>query len=215
MSSSASSRAKPGPTSSLSIVDASNLERNLYLTTQVLELGVPVVVALNMIDVAEGQGLRIDVDAAEPAARRAGRADPGQQGQGAGSAAGRCVAAGGCSGPDPHRRHNRRRRFPRRSSSEVGTLRDQQSAAACSPFLVRRLLLDVGGYTEKRLAERHGTTCRSDVQAARRRLAEAGCPVPAVEARRALRLDSRGDGRLRRSGPPSGPSPGPTASTAC
>src|SRR5438445_10379133 len=44
----------------VSIVDASNLERNLYLTTQALELGVPVVVALNMIDVAEGQGLRID-----------------------------------------------------------------------------------------------------------------------------------------------------------
>src|ERR1700675_2005721 len=36
----------------VTIVDASNLERNLYLTTQVLELGVPVVVALNMTDVA-------------------------------------------------------------------------------------------------------------------------------------------------------------------
>src|SRR5947209_11087011 len=44
----------------VSIVDASNLERNLYLTSQALELGVPVVVALNMIDVAEGQGLRLD-----------------------------------------------------------------------------------------------------------------------------------------------------------
>src|SRR5262249_45805714 len=46
----------------VSIVDASNLDRNLYLTTQVLELGVPVVLALNMIDVAEGQGVRIDAD---------------------------------------------------------------------------------------------------------------------------------------------------------
>src|SRR5438105_3334198 len=45
----------------IAIVDASNLERNLYLTTQALELGVPVVLALNMMDVAEGQGLRIDV----------------------------------------------------------------------------------------------------------------------------------------------------------
>src|SRR5262249_46285913 len=35
----------------VSIVDASNLDRNLYLTTQALELGVPIVVALNMIDV--------------------------------------------------------------------------------------------------------------------------------------------------------------------
>src|SRR3984957_19811641 len=46
----------------VSIVDASNLERNLYLTTQALELGVPVVLALNMIDVAESQGVRIDCE---------------------------------------------------------------------------------------------------------------------------------------------------------
>src|SRR5438132_211886 len=49
----------------LSIVDASNLERNLYLTTQVLELGVPVVVALNMTDVAQAQGLKIDAERLE------------------------------------------------------------------------------------------------------------------------------------------------------
>src|SRR5262245_46897185 len=42
------------------IVDASNLERNLYLATQIMELVVPVVIALNMIDLAEGQGIRID-----------------------------------------------------------------------------------------------------------------------------------------------------------
>src|SRR3954451_18072932 len=44
------------------IADASNLERNLYLATQALELGVPVVVALNMIDLAENQGIRIAAD---------------------------------------------------------------------------------------------------------------------------------------------------------
>ena len=37
----------------LNIVDASNLERNLYLTTQLLEIGIPVVVALNMMDMVE------------------------------------------------------------------------------------------------------------------------------------------------------------------
>src|SRR5437870_7706533 len=46
----------------VAIVDASNLERNLYLTTQALELGVPVVVALNMIDVAEAHGVRVHAD---------------------------------------------------------------------------------------------------------------------------------------------------------
>ncbi len=44
----------------LDLVDASNLERNLYLTTQLLEVGVPVVVALNMIDLVEKNGDKID-----------------------------------------------------------------------------------------------------------------------------------------------------------
>ena len=42
------------------VIDASNLERNLYLLTQLLELELPVIVALNMLDLAEGAGLRID-----------------------------------------------------------------------------------------------------------------------------------------------------------
>src|SRR5207245_4129634 len=51
---------EPQPDVVVAIVDASNLERNLYLVTQTLELGVPVVIALNLIDVALGQGIRID-----------------------------------------------------------------------------------------------------------------------------------------------------------
>lgn len=47
------------PDAILNIVDASNLERNLYLTTQLMELGVPVVVALNMMDVVRKQGGKI------------------------------------------------------------------------------------------------------------------------------------------------------------
>ncbi len=47
----------------INVVDASNLERNLYLTLQLLELGVPCVVALNMLDIAEKQAIRIDIDA--------------------------------------------------------------------------------------------------------------------------------------------------------
>ena len=44
----------------VNIVDASNLERNLYLTCQFMELGVPVIIALNMIDVAQNRGIDID-----------------------------------------------------------------------------------------------------------------------------------------------------------
>ena len=43
------------------IVDASNIERNLYLTTQLMELGSRVVIALNMIDIAEKRGDHIDI----------------------------------------------------------------------------------------------------------------------------------------------------------
>ncbi len=44
----------------INITDASNLERNLYLSTQFLELGVPMVIALNMIDVAQDRGITLD-----------------------------------------------------------------------------------------------------------------------------------------------------------
>ncbi|MCE5314679.1 50S ribosome-binding GTPase, partial [bacterium] len=46
----------------VNVVDAGNLERNLYLTTQLLELGVPMVVALNMVDMAERRGHKIDLE---------------------------------------------------------------------------------------------------------------------------------------------------------
>ncbi len=44
----------------INVVDATNLERNIYLTVQLLELGIPVVMALNIIDEAEDKGYRID-----------------------------------------------------------------------------------------------------------------------------------------------------------
>jgi len=47
----------------VNIVDASNLERNLYLTTQLLEMEVPLVVALNMMDIAEQRNIKIDIAA--------------------------------------------------------------------------------------------------------------------------------------------------------
>lgn len=46
----------------INIVDAGHLERHLYLTTQLLEMGVPVILALNMMDVAKAKGVSINVD---------------------------------------------------------------------------------------------------------------------------------------------------------
>lgn len=51
------------PDAILNIVDGTNIERNLYLTTQLLELGIPVVIAVNMIDLVRKNGDTIDVDA--------------------------------------------------------------------------------------------------------------------------------------------------------
>lgn len=47
----------------INVLDATNLERNLYMTTQILEMDVPVVVALNMMDAVEESGVKIDTDA--------------------------------------------------------------------------------------------------------------------------------------------------------
>jgi len=52
----------PAPNAALVVVDATNLERNLFLASQVLELDCPVIVALNMMDMAKRDGIRIDVE---------------------------------------------------------------------------------------------------------------------------------------------------------
>ena len=49
------------PDAILNIIDGTNLERNLYLTTQLTELGIPVVVAVNMMDVVKKNGDKIDI----------------------------------------------------------------------------------------------------------------------------------------------------------
>ena len=54
-----------GPDGIIDIVDATNLERNLYLTTQLLETDVPIVVALNFMDEVEKAGDKIDAQALE------------------------------------------------------------------------------------------------------------------------------------------------------
>ncbi|MEI9898203.1 MAG: FeoB small GTPase domain-containing protein [Chthoniobacter sp.] len=53
---SAASRIRRVPDVIICVVDASNLERNLYLVAQMLELNIPIVVALNMVDVAKRTG---------------------------------------------------------------------------------------------------------------------------------------------------------------
>jgi ferrous iron transport protein B len=160
----------------VSIVDASNLDRNLYLTTQALELGLPVVVALNMVDVAKSQGIHIDADRLS---RQLGvPVVPIQANKGKGLDDLRAAIASAALDRIPPKGPS----FPETFEREVGALREAVGADTPN-FLVRRLLLDVGGYTEKRLVGRLGPDGAATLKAARGRMAAAGCPTPGVEAR--------------------------------
>jgi ferrous iron transport protein B len=57
------------PDLTICVVDAANLERNLYLTVQILELGMPVLIVLNMTDVAESRGIAIKTEKLSQALR--------------------------------------------------------------------------------------------------------------------------------------------------
>lgn len=58
---------RENPNAIINLIDGTNLERNLYLTSQLLETGIPVVVALNMADILEKRGESIDVKALKKA----------------------------------------------------------------------------------------------------------------------------------------------------
>ncbi len=179
----------------LCIVDASNLERNLYLVSQVLELGLPTVVALNMTDVAEQRGMKVS---AEWLAERLGVPVV-------------AVQANKRVGIEPLRRalaesidrppHKPQSPLPPAVQAEVAKLGALlQNGDAAQPingdlvsnglhnsarwprYLVERLLLDSSGYLERSGLPGINGSVHAELAAARARLAEAGMPVPAVEA---------------------------------
>ncbi|HUY35343.1 MAG TPA: ferrous iron transport protein B [Pirellulales bacterium] len=172
----------PPPDVVLSIVDASNLERNLYLLSQVLELGLPTVVALNMTDVAQQRGIAIDVARLSAqlgvpvvevqAHRRRGLAE---------LKTALAYAVGGAARAPTSP-------FPEAFQREVDRLaahwaeRATGGAAALPRYLVERLLLDTAGYLTAQLLDAGHEDPVELLDAARGRLAVAGCAVPAVEA---------------------------------
>jgi ferrous iron transport protein B len=156
------------------LADASNLERNLYLTAQALELGVPAVVALNMIDVAEGQGIHV---AAHLLAKGLGvPVVPIQANKRKGLDRLRDAIAAAAGGAAP----TSGAKFPEAFEREAVALQEAVGPQV-EPFLVQRLLIDTGGYTEQCLAARFGGSIREKARLARERLAAAGVKVPAVE----------------------------------
>ena len=164
----------------LYVLDASNLDRNLYLLTQVLEVGRPVVVALTMVDLGQKQGLEIDTK--ELSSRLGVPVIPVQATRRVGltmlqHALGE-AARSGTSPTSPVR-------LPDALAAEVTRLAQSlfpSNASASIPhFLIERLLLDAGGSVEKELSQHFGESVRTLAQAARDRLASIGIQVPQIE----------------------------------
>ncbi len=167
---------EPRPDVVLSIVDATNLDRHLYLTSQLLDLGEPVVLAVNMVDAAEAQGIKVDCP--RLAQEMGIPVIPIQANKGIGlDALTAALLAAAQAGRSP-----RGVAFPVAFEKEVAALQTEVGTEVPG-FLTRRLLLDVGGYTEQWLVAKQGKELREQLDAARKRLADAGIPVPAVEAR--------------------------------
>lgn len=169
----------PPPDAVLCIVDASNLERNLYLVSQVLSLGLPTVVALNMVDIAREREIEIDVAALT---KRLGVPVVAVQ---ANRRVGLEPLIKSLAEIAAQRNIQRENPFPpefQRHANEFATWINSNSAQKVPGFLVERLLLDGDGYLEGELLNGTATEGAQRLRAARESLAAAGMPVPAIEA---------------------------------
>ena len=177
----------PPPDVVLCVVSAANLDRNLYLVSQALELDRPVVVALTMRDLAEADGITVDV---ERLSRQLGvPVVPVQAKRGEGLEALKDAVEQAGLRPPPAIESP----FPEPFRREVDQLAESLTAipsgegdseASVFPrYLVERLLLDVGSRVEGQLPldEAAREPLREQLRLARERLAEAGCRVPDVE----------------------------------
>lgn len=166
----------------LNIIDASNLERHLFLTTQLLDLGRPVVVALNMPDLAAAQGITIDAAAlgrslGVPVIEIQANTKRGLAAL-KDALVNAATAAAKPTGPE----------MPPEIRAEVTRLRNalDNQAAADEPgvtFLFQRLVLDAGGAVERLMVERYGPEAATLAAAARARLEAAKLKIPGVETK--------------------------------
>jgi len=163
----------------LSIVDASNLERNLFLTSQVLSLGVPTVLALNMSDLARDRRIEIDVPAL--AERLGVPVVPIQANRHQGLERLKAALAMAAN-EEPAPRENPLPAEFQRHAREIGDSLNAARPAPLPHFLVERLLLDGGGYLEGELLNGDAAAATERIHSARASLASAGMPVPAIEA---------------------------------
>ncbi|MCG3203057.1 MAG: Fe(2+) transporter FeoB [Gammaproteobacteria bacterium] len=159
------------------VVDASNLRRNLYIASQVLELGIPVVVALNMVDLAESRGIRISAEML--AQRLACPVVPLVASKGVGiDALKSTLAETLTSNPVPFVSFSTTIRM-----AAAALVRELAPAGEpLEPYEVERALIDEGGYAETRLQQRFGAAAKSALARVRVELGTAGS-LAALDAR--------------------------------
>jgi ferrous iron transport protein B len=163
----------------LSIVDAANLQRNLYLTSQILSCGLPIVVALNMIDVAEDRGIEIDV--AGLSERLGVPVIPIQANHSQGFAELKAALLA-IAGRHQHRTVDP---FPEVFQRHADRLHKDLNVGRAEPlprYLIERLILDGNGYLERQLLPQGQKNGHTELSAARMALADAGYPIMAIEA---------------------------------
>jgi len=161
----------------LLIVDATNLRRNLFLASQVLEIGVPVVIALNMTDLLEAQGITLDLAQLEAALGAPLVPIAAARGEGLDALRAALDAA------ITHGRPSAVRISPalKQAADElVAGLRARGVEALAAE--VERALIDEEGHAERRLVERAGEGLREELAARRVALAQ-GRNLATVEAR--------------------------------
>lgn len=164
----------------LCIVDAAHLERNLFLASQLLELGVPVVIVLNMWDAAEGAGMTIDVPLLEQRLGVPVVVTEGHRRRGIDEI--RTAVLQTIGRPAPPAPEIYPQAFIDESQALATLLQEQQQTA--SAYERERLLLDAGGYIERRFVGQLDGALTRILAAARERLAAAGHPTRALEADR-------------------------------
>ena len=184
---------EPAPDLVICICNAAALERNLYLATQVLESGVPVIMCLNMWDAAEAAGLQIDVGALSAGlgvpvvCTSASRREGLDRLQEVATERLRLGASGQCGVRDVLSAEIRR--------EVVSLLPDLRSMSGISlnaaEFLASRALLDPGGSVEQLLLSRGGASLAARLLEARERLRAAGIEIPSSEARQRYHFTGR------------------------
>jgi ferrous iron transport protein B len=197
----------------IEIADASNLERNLYLLSQVLELGIPVILALSMVDVAAARGIEVDVGRLSERLGVPVVAVDGRRGKGLAdleAAVHRALAS--------PRQDGETAAGPPTATGDWEELRSEVGEACADlspafraargrdlhPFEILRAAIDRGGHAEERLCRALGSAPAGERLDRVRALAGGRDSLPALEAALRYRwVRERLDGCLRRRREPS------------